>query len=374
MSYKTHRVNIATVFGCEDNGVWTTAPTGQNGHLDLVYIKTRNTPNNKVEVHIASGSSGYQQMSQNAVSAFTCEDNGSWQMVDTNGDGRADLVYIKTRNTGSGKAELHIASAKSNYTQLEHYVTAIKVDHNNDTWNRTDTWCLMPKYTGDWTQGDNWNRGLRLYHVRSVDTSSGYVEYESCYSLSWGTPWGSTSDMETSKFKATARNATKGQQFTMCEVQKSGWRYGEIDMELAFIDRHRQGQLSKTEKKAVLELGGGYYETVLPRRNTGVWQVVYHLISLGSDYATTTDLVHIKHVGTRSGKVELAIAAGNNIEDKDWVRNVVDIATKIPGQPVSKLKFWINAAMMDRDGIRPKRELNSRSDNAFVRIGQTLFS
>jgi hypothetical protein len=88
---------------------------GNTGRPDLIYIKTSNTGTNTVEVHVASVASDYQTIVYAGKSTFSPEDNGVWTMADTTGNGKLDLVYIKTRNTGTGKVEVHIASGASNY-------------------------------------------------------------------------------------------------------------------------------------------------------------------------------------------------------------------------------------------------------------------
>ena len=83
---------------------------------DLVFIKTANTGTGKVEVHVASGTSGYQTRILETGTTFLPETDGTWLLTDFEGTGKQDdLVFIKTANTGTGKVEVHVASGSSGY-------------------------------------------------------------------------------------------------------------------------------------------------------------------------------------------------------------------------------------------------------------------
>ena len=80
------------------------------GKLDLIYIKNRNTPSGKVEVHVASQDSNYQTRVFEKATAFENEHHGVWMVGDFSNTGRPDLIYIKTSNTGTNTVEVHVAS------------------------------------------------------------------------------------------------------------------------------------------------------------------------------------------------------------------------------------------------------------------------
>jgi hypothetical protein len=63
-----------------------------------------------VEVHSATASSTYQN-GQHSTTWFSAADanNGWFQMVGP------DLYFVKTKNTGSGRVEVHSATAASGY-------------------------------------------------------------------------------------------------------------------------------------------------------------------------------------------------------------------------------------------------------------------
>ena len=81
------------------------------GSADLFQIVTVGTASGTIEVLWARSAQFYQAPTRQR-SRFALADaaNGTFQMV------RSDLCFIKTRNTGSGRIEVHIASGASNYT------------------------------------------------------------------------------------------------------------------------------------------------------------------------------------------------------------------------------------------------------------------
>jgi hypothetical protein len=68
-------LDAATTFFNETDGVWQLLP-----NLDLVFIKTANTPSGHVEVHIASYASQYQMRTVEISTAFTSEIDGRWSI------------------------------------------------------------------------------------------------------------------------------------------------------------------------------------------------------------------------------------------------------------------------------------------------------
>lgn len=105
------------MFSNENNGIWKLYDYNGDGILDLVYIKTRNTGTNTVEVHVASGAgaSPYNQLLLQTGTTFGLENNGFWSLAPYSSPTAADLVYIKDASTGTGTVEVHVASASSGY-------------------------------------------------------------------------------------------------------------------------------------------------------------------------------------------------------------------------------------------------------------------
>jgi hypothetical protein len=109
---------------------------GENGVFvindgDLYFIKLRSTGTGTVEIHRTTGASRYTTFDIHSGSAFSLEDlgNGTWTV-----DG-ADLYFIKTKNTASGKIEVHRAGHQ-NYNVFDmHEATSISSgEDGNGTW------------------------------------------------------------------------------------------------------------------------------------------------------------------------------------------------------------------------------------------------
>ncbi|AGL16219.1 GDSL-type esterase/lipase family protein [Actinoplanes sp. N902-109] len=122
--YQSFVLQTATAFRSETDGSWQLLPNG-----DLAYIKTRNTGTGRVEVHIVSRASAYQDFIQQTGTVFLPEDNGSWQLLPNE-----DLAYIKTRDTGSGRTEVHIASRASGYQAFSLQTPTVFAAEDNGRW------------------------------------------------------------------------------------------------------------------------------------------------------------------------------------------------------------------------------------------------
>lgn len=144
--YMTRILETPTTFVNETDGVWQLLP-----NQDLAFIKTKNTPNGHVEVHIASRASMYQTRTLETATTFVNETDGVWQLMPNQ-----DLAFIKTSNTPSGRVEVHVASRASNY-QSRFLETA------TDFANEADgVWQLLPS--------------LDLAFIKTSNTPNGHVE------------------------------------------------------------------------------------------------------------------------------------------------------------------------------------------------------
>ena len=124
-NYQTRTLETATTFANESDGVWQLLP-----NLDLAFIKTSNTPNGHVEVHIASRASNYQTRILETATTFADESDGVWQLHPN-----LDLVFIKTSNTPNGHVEVHIASRASNYQTRTVELPTTFVNESDGTWS-----------------------------------------------------------------------------------------------------------------------------------------------------------------------------------------------------------------------------------------------
>jgi hypothetical protein len=153
---------ISTVFSLEDNGVWTFADLNGDGSLDLVYIKTRNTGTGKIEVHGASNESLFREHTTHSSTAFPVKDRGTWLMHDWTGDGIADLIYIKLRKTGTKMVEIHVATAESGYQDFA-LQTGTCFECEQDEFEDDGVWSVSR--TGD------------LVYIKTRNCGSGKIEY-----------------------------------------------------------------------------------------------------------------------------------------------------------------------------------------------------
>ncbi len=123
-----------------DNGVF------QMSGESLVFIKTRNTGSGKIEVHITgtdtAGSCSFCQWSLHRATVFNAgdRDNGTFSIRSLTPYSQ-DLIFIKTRNTSTGKVELFVASSATDYQQQNlATATAYNVsDGPNGWWNLNHT-------------------------------------------------------------------------------------------------------------------------------------------------------------------------------------------------------------------------------------------
>jgi hypothetical protein len=111
---------ITEADGAGNFGAWLAG--NYDGGAALIGIKVRGTGTGNVEVHVLSAASNYQQYVLQTGTPITEADGagnyGAWAVGDVDGDGRADLIGIKVRNTDTGKVEAHVLSAASNYQQF----------------------------------------------------------------------------------------------------------------------------------------------------------------------------------------------------------------------------------------------------------------
>jgi hypothetical protein len=110
INYRQFRLQTGTALHETDSSF--DFATLSNG--DLMAIKKSNTGTGKTEVHILRASSNYKQFRLQTGTALHETDSSFDFATLSNGD----LMAIKKSNTGTGKTEVHILSASSNYKQF----------------------------------------------------------------------------------------------------------------------------------------------------------------------------------------------------------------------------------------------------------------
>jgi hypothetical protein len=146
---------------------WRLAEFQGDGQPDLYGIKTKNTGSGRVELHAASANSNFGSFLLHAATGFSTADApnfADWQLNGFYFDGQSDLYGIKIKNTGSGQVEVHIASASSNFASfLLHVVTPFIVAD-------------APNFGGWLLSEVNVSGTPNFYGVKSANTGSARVE------------------------------------------------------------------------------------------------------------------------------------------------------------------------------------------------------
>jgi kumamolisin len=135
-----------------------------DGHPDLFCLKDRETGTGRLEVHILSGADNYQSFLLQTGTPIAEQDAAEhfvgYALGQVNGDGRPDLFCLKARETGTGRLEVHVLSAASDYQSFliqtgtpiaeqdaaEHFSGYALGDYNGDGY--LDLFCLKDKETG----------------------------------------------------------------------------------------------------------------------------------------------------------------------------------------------------------------------------------
>ena len=122
-------------------GTWLLADMDGDGlPPDLVFVQTKGTKSGKVELSYATGKNNYTQLGPTVVTGFNTKPaaNGTWHLVDMTGDGKPDLVFVKTAKTTSKRVELYWAEAAKGYKKPVGGFTRFDVAQGP-----TGTWCVL---------------------------------------------------------------------------------------------------------------------------------------------------------------------------------------------------------------------------------------
>jgi SpoIID/LytB domain protein len=112
---------------------WWTLPAGsppnpQLAAVDLFAIRATGSGSGRLDLHTLSAASGYQTYTRHNITGMPQRPTSDWtyQIAPYQGDGQPDLYSICLRGCGSGRVEVHVLSAASNYTTfLAHIATAL---------------------------------------------------------------------------------------------------------------------------------------------------------------------------------------------------------------------------------------------------------
>lgn len=112
---------------------WWTLPVGsppnpQLAAVDLYAIRATGSSSGRVDLHTLTAASGYQTFTRHTITALAQRPTSDWTylVAPYQGDGQPDLYAICVRGCASGRVEVHVLSAASNYsTFLAHIATAL---------------------------------------------------------------------------------------------------------------------------------------------------------------------------------------------------------------------------------------------------------
>lgn len=129
-NYRAFTAHIATALGSVDPAQWRfiVGPYRNDGAADLFAIRLVGGGSGKIEIHVLSAASNYQQWVLHLATAQRAltDSRVDIQMGAFRGDRNPDLYIIPWGATGSGQVEVHILSAASNYqTYLAHAASAL---------------------------------------------------------------------------------------------------------------------------------------------------------------------------------------------------------------------------------------------------------
>ncbi len=126
-NFQTWLLHTATALGeTGAEGVVRLADVNRDGVLDLVYVLKFGTGSGRMEVHAVDGASGFRTFNLHTATALPASsDEAEFRFSDFNGDGTLDLFYLKKKNTGSGRTEVHIVNGANWGSYLLQAVTPL---------------------------------------------------------------------------------------------------------------------------------------------------------------------------------------------------------------------------------------------------------
>ncbi|MFC3992568.1 FG-GAP repeat domain-containing protein [Actinoplanes siamensis] len=117
-NYASLLLITATALGPGDaNTAYSVTDWNGDGKPDLLVTQKSGAASGKVEVRILDGASFFRKFLLETTTPVAADDRAQISAADWNGDGRADLVTVRTAGTASGKVELQVLDGASNFQQ-----------------------------------------------------------------------------------------------------------------------------------------------------------------------------------------------------------------------------------------------------------------
>lgn len=174
--YQQFNRHVATAFPVVDPRQWRfLLGGGTKGAPDLIGVRLRGGASGKVEVHVVTGSSGYQSFSVHQATPLAAVDPAQWQVAAASspGSGAPDLQMVWTRGGASGKVELHTLSAASTYSRWSVHAATALAQVADSEWQFTGD----PSGSGDLVGIKRRGTGSGRTEVHVLSASSGYTGF-----------------------------------------------------------------------------------------------------------------------------------------------------------------------------------------------------
>lgn len=136
LGYRSFSIQSATASGPTDLSVWSfgIGDYDGNGTADFVAVNTRDNGGANTAAHVFSGESSYRTaLLHRRLPGMGSASLTQWQFTtgDHNVDGRADLVAINTRDSGTNSTAVHVLDAAGGYNSY--------IAHSGSALHPTDT-------------------------------------------------------------------------------------------------------------------------------------------------------------------------------------------------------------------------------------------
>ncbi len=135
-NYTSYLLQKNTAFQASGNWEFEISDYDNDAKLDLVGILRNNTGSGKAEIHVARQANNFSQITDSRSTAFPMSlTDWEYEVLDYDNDGSKDIVGLKKNNTGTGKTEIHVATFATLYGSLTHSrATAFPLSTAAATW------------------------------------------------------------------------------------------------------------------------------------------------------------------------------------------------------------------------------------------------
>ena len=138
--YGAFSVHSTSALGLVSSDEWQffVASFQGDGQADLFGVHTRNTASGRVEVHVLSAASGYKAFALHAATPLSSVTPGQFVFAlgSVAGDRRSNLFAIALNGTASNQVEVHVLSEASNYGGwVVHAASALPASLSSADWH-----------------------------------------------------------------------------------------------------------------------------------------------------------------------------------------------------------------------------------------------